>query len=312
MKKKLIVLITVIVILLILAITLIIAFIPKNNNDNAKLIPFVEANNIEILSADKKFSNPVNMYTCNKNGDVINLEGITFDKSIATYKFYGYNESEEDENGYKTFSFKYDTEVPIKYYATNVNRPSWYYSYSEVSPIIFDYYTGDCYNKKVISIDNTVKELDGDVKNNKEENMKYTDISWNNKTYKIGVSMETKSKWDGGKAGETKNNITSYTDTDRATITVKIYAPKDYDGLMIGILKRGSSSDSFKIQYEEYKKLLKLQEEAEKSGKKSEELIKLEEKRNKIYKLFESTYDENLKYNKDDFDVIRVNDIKKQ
>ena len=313
MKKSLIIVLIVIVIISIITSVLLI-FKPhsSNNDSNIKLIPFVEENNIEILSADKVYSNPVNIYTVNDKNDKINLEGINFNSSKAEYKFYDYNVSKEDENGYVTFSFKYDTTVPIKYTDNKKNQIKWFYTYSIVSPIIFDYYTGDCYDKKIINSNKNVVSFDGDGKENTDnEKMKYTEISWDNKTYKIGVGMEiNSSKWDGNKLVEDKNGVATYADTDRLTTTINIYAPKDYDGLMIAVLKRGSSKESFEIQNNEYEKLLKLQKEAEESGEKSEELIKIEEKRNKIYKLFESTYDENLKYNKDDYDIIRVNNIK--
>ena len=70
MKKSLIIVLIVIVIISIITSVLLI-FKPQssNNDSNIKLIPFVEENNIEILSADKVYSNPVNIYTVNEKKD---------------------------------------------------------------------------------------------------------------------------------------------------------------------------------------------------------------------------------------------------
>lgn len=303
MKKKIIMLILVIVII-ILVIEL---FFILGNNSN-KLIPFVEENGIEILSAKNIYENPVTIFTQDENNNIIHIDNISFEDSKAKYTFYDYSVSNEDENGYVTFSFKYDQEVPIKYTANNI-QSNWFYSYSSVLPSLFDYYTGEEYREKNVSLDDGYINIYDDNKSNNDKEMKYTDISWDGNTYKIGVRTETNSKWEGNRIIENKENKTVYGDTSHTTTTVYVYAPKDYDGLMISILKRGSSKEEFEIQNNEYEKYLKLQKEAEETGEKSNELIEIEEKREKVITLFDSKYDENIKYNKDDFFVIRLTNI---
>lgn len=305
MEKKKILLITVII-FVILAIAIFLLL----RKDNNRIIPFVEENNIEILSAKDIYDNPVYIFTQDVNNNVIYLDNISFENSKATYNFYDYSVSNEDENGYVTFSFKYDQEVPIKY-ETNNTQSNWYYSFSSVPPLLFDYYTGEEYRVKNVSLDGKNIILYDENKSNNESNndMKYTDISWDGNTYKIGVRAETTSEWEGNKIIEKQEDKILYGDISHSTTTVYVYAPKDYDGLMINILKRGSSKDSFEIQNNEYQEYLNLQKEEEETGEKSEKLIAIEEKRNKIIKLFESKYQENIKYNKDDFYVIRLTDI---
>ena len=87
--------------------------------------------------------------------------------------------------------------------------------------------------------------------------------------------------------------------------------PKDYDGVMVAILKRGSNGKSYakyKLRYDKYQELLK---DYENTGKKSKELIEFEKDQFKVYSLFESINDKNLKYTRDDYIVFRMSEIEK-
>ena len=301
----------IIAIIIIVCGVLVFFYFQKEPEKVIEAVPYVEENDIEILSAKEEYQNPVYIYTQDKDGKTIDIEEVEFKDSVKTYNFYDYSVSEEDENGYVTYSFKYDSDMEIEYKSIKNQNYSWYYSYSSVSPGFFDYYTGDMYYVNSISLDNrNVVLLQEDKSDDDEDKYKYTDITWNNKTYKIGVYTETESEWQGNKLLEDTNEYKKYGDTDKSKTTVYIYAPKDYDGLMVSILKRGSSKESFLNQMEQNNRYLELKKEAEETGEKSEELLKIEEKINRLTKLFESVYNENLKYTKDDFYVFRVSDIK--
>ena len=55
--------------------------------------------------------------------------------------------------------------------------------------------------------------------------------------------MESSSKWDGITKVNSSEGIDTYNDTNRLTIYAYIYAPKDYDGLMIALNKNGTSKE---------------------------------------------------------------------
>ena len=72
--------------------------------------------------------------------------------------------------------------------------------------------------------------------------------------------MESSSKWDGITKVNSSEGIDTYNDTNRLTINAYIYAPKDYDGLMIALNKNGTSKEIVLKQIEfnnKYNELLK-------------------------------------------------------
>ena len=81
--------------------------------------------------------------------------------------------------------------------------------------------------------------------------------------------------------------------------------------MMLAILKSGTNkerTDKISAYYDRFNELRK---EAEETNQKSDELLKYEERANKVLSLFEASFDENIRYTKDDFYVVKVSDIKK-
>jgi hypothetical protein len=303
MKKKIIISVLVVLIMLIAVIgaLFIIKSINKGNKpEEISAKPFVEENNIEVLSAKEEYKVPVEPYAKDANKNIVTIDGINFEMTTASFKFYDYEVSEEDENGYVTHSFKYDAEVPIKYTADlSKTYPSWKYTLALPAVIKFDYNTGEIYKEKNISLDGKLNYYNTD-NIGATEDMNYIDVSWNNKTYKIGVRTEGTFKWDGMKEIQRENGIRTCTDTARTTIKVFIYAPKDYDGIMGAIQKSGTSRALMEYEINEYNKFL---------NEHKDDTSQTEQTQNKKQTLFDSKYNDDVKFTKDDFYVIRFTDI---
>ena len=267
-------------------------------------VPFVVKERIKILDAKGKYSNPVYLYATASTGEQIN-EGINFKDSQAEYIFYDLKK--ETKGKYDIYTFKQDITIPVEYTKT-YKTGRWTYSFSQVDPMLFDYYTGEVYNKGMAVADNS---LTGIGIGSSETNMGKTTIKWNNNKYKIGVLEEYSSKWDGNKklSGDGENTV--YGDTSRATALFTVKVPKDYDGVMVAILKRGSNEKSYAKYKERYDKYQKLLKDYENTGKKSKELIEFEKDQFKIRTILEAINDKNLKYTKDDYIVFRMSEIKK-
>ena len=304
--KKIVITVVIILIVAALAVGGVLLFLSKKDKKEAE-VPFVEKYNIEIEPADATYQNNVYIYTEDENYVLTEIDSFKAEDAYATFKFYDYSVSEPDEEGYVTHTYKLDTVTPIKFSVVESNS-KWYYTYSAVNPILFDYYTGYTIDKKYVNKDTGTRDLKDD---GSYDDMKYTELTWEGKTFKVGVSVDSTSKWDGTKREEKEGGV-EYTDTCRTTDTITIRAPKDYDGLMIGILKRGSSRESFEPQYKEQQKFLALQKEAEETGEKSDELKKIEEKRAKKTTIFQSSYNEDLTYTNEDYNVIRASEITKK
>ena len=266
-------------------------------------VPFVVREKIEILDAKGEYSNPVYLYAANSNGEQIN-EDINFNDSKAEYKFYDLKK--ETDGKYDIYTFKQDITIPVEYTST-YKGGRWTYSFSQVDPMLFDYYTGEVYNKGMAVADNS---LNGIGIGSSEANMKMTTIEWDNNKYEIGVLEEYSAKWDGKTklSGDGDNAV--YGDTSRSTALFTIKVPKDYDGVMVAILKSGSNEKSYGKYKERYDKYQELLEDYNNTGKKSEELIEFEEYQFKIRTILESVNDKNLTYTKDDYIVFRMSEIK--
>lgn len=231
----------------------------------------------------------------NLAGEIIDI-GNEFKETTASYKFYDYTVSEPDEKGIETISFKYDTTAQITFTRTDYSyKEKYYYTYSLIRPIVFDYYTGEQYLRN--SVHSDAPDSDKTLKTN--------EITWSGKTYPISVLLESESEWSGKE--EVSKNI--FTDTNHTITTVTISAPKGYDGLMVAIFNPGLTEELYAKNQENSKKLENLKAQAEETGEKSEELIKLEEKQNTATELLKSTSYEDYYYAPSDFTVIWVNDI---
>ena len=308
MKKKIII-ISLIALLLVIGLIILIICIKKDKKSTIK--PYVEENNIKVVSSKDEFKIPFEPYARDKTDkSPIDIDGVNFEDTIGIYKFYGYNESDVDENNYVTYSFKYDVVVPISYTidTSKLNNTNWSRSYAFLQVNVFDYYTGELYHEKNISVTGNINFHNID---DVTDDMAYTNITWNDKEYKIGVRMESSSKWDGVTKVNSTGSIDTYNDTNRLTVIGYIYAPKDYDGVMVSLNKNGTSKDIVLKQIEFNNRYNELIKEEENKKEKSNELTQMENKLNKMYKLLDTQYmDKNKRKNKD-FYVIRVNEISK-
>lgn len=300
-NKKIILIISCIIILLIICGLI---FLLLRNR------PYVIAKGIKVSSPNDEYSITVEPYFKDENKNVIDIDGMTWKKSTSKYRFYDYTVSEPDEDNFVTYKFKIESKTPIEYIEEN-NRDYPYHRYTFFfrQPSIFDYYTGTIFNEKIVSIDNTTNYYN--VKTT-EEDMAFTEVTWKNKTYKVGVRAESLFKWDG--INKTDNGDGTKTVRDTATLSVEIiiYAPKEYDGLMVFSSKKGTSKQDLFDQLEYNKKYNELVKEAEETGKKSNELIEMEENNSKHFKLLEARSKGEKDLKNDSFFVIRVSEIEKE
>ena len=267
-------------------------------------VPFVIRERIKILDAKGNYSNPVYLYAKTSAGEYIH-EGINFKDSNAEYKFYDLKKETDGE--YDIYTFKQDITISVEYTRT-YKGGRWTYSFSQVDPMLFDYYTGEVYNKGMTAVDNS---LIGIGIESSKANMGMTTIKWNNNKYEIGVLEEYSSKWDGNKKLSEDGDNAVYGDTSRATALFTVKVPKDYDGVMVAILKRGSYEKSYAKYKERFDKYQELLKDYENTGEKSEELIEFEKDQFKVRSLFESINDKDLTYTKDDYIVFRMSEIEK-
>ncbi|MBQ6492975.1 MAG: hypothetical protein IJI92_10715 [Erysipelotrichaceae bacterium] len=279
---------------------------PEENVPEIK--PFIEEYGFEILPADKDYSNPAYVYITDLDINIIEPEGFTVEDSMQTSRFYDYSVTKEDDH--YLYTFLCDEAVPITITAAETDY-DWYYIYSSVSSVVFDANTGICYKANTVSLDDSTVFVDYSTMGPEDDDFSYTDITWNGETYHIGVCEEFVFNWNPLPVEETEDGHVIYNDTGRTTIRYSIKTDKEYDGMMVAVLKSGTNkerSNKYTAYFNRYQELLK---EADETGTKSEELLKYEERSNRALSLFESSYDEDLVYTKDDYYVFRVSDIPK-
>ena len=269
--------------------------------------PYVKANKIEILDVNKEYSVPVEFYTKDTNGNLIDVPEVTLDKSKANYRFYDYEVSEPDKDGYSVYSFKIEVKAPLTY-TLDINnfKTSFRYTFLLQQPGVFDYYTGDLCKEKNVSVNSRVNYYDRSDKI--EGDYSFTNIKWKNEEYKIGVRMESSVKWSGAEVVSEENSIQTKKDLDTTSINVFIYAPANYDGLMLSLRNTGTSKKDFINNSDKKKKYDKLLSEYNETGVKSKELEEMEKESNKVYKLLEAA--DGKKIDKKDIYVFRISDIK--
>ena len=293
---------------LFLIVFLVILFLLLKGNLTNRLKPYVKEKDIEILPADEKYSISVEPYFKDKNKNVIDVEGITWSKTTSTYRFYDYSVTKPDSDGYVTHTFMVDITTPIKYVEES-NRTYPYHTYATFfrQPSIFDYYTGTVFKEIHVSKSNTVNYYDTKPT---DEDMAFTEVSWKDKTYRIGVKAESSMKWDGINKTDNGDGTRTVKDKTIIFIEITIYAPKDYDGLMVFLNKKGTSKQDLFDQIEYNKKYNELLKEYNETGKKSEELKEIEERNTKNFKLLDSRVKGEPELKNDTFYVLRVSDIK--
>ena len=269
-------------------IALLLLFILFFSKKESKILPYVEEKEIKVLDSNEKMVIKYTPYSADSNKTPIDIDGIEFEDTTGTYSFYDYSETNQNDNETTLYSFKYDLEVPIRFTFDNSKVSTISRRIAFIEPILFDYYTGEVYNTKNVSPSGNIKF---DVTLDTEDDYGYTDITWNDKTYRIGARVEISSKWDGVNRIYSNGSIDTYEDTSRITAIVYILAPKDYDGLMLALNNKGSNKqvvlDSAKMHEQNT------------------------DSDNKVSKLLETKYTLDVYNTKDDFNVIRINKIKK-
>ena len=270
---------------------------------------FAEEQNLVYSNIKEEFEAPLYAFAEDEDKNPITIEGLEFIPHNLKYNFKNWNISEPDENGNVILSYDCDTTGEVEFKISEKNTRKWFYSYSYQSIYPFDYYTGDIYraNKVSLSSSNNIMENGIEEKNNEE--MKYTDVVWNGKTTKIGVLEKyTFNGWGEkenlGKEGEFYHCKNTFSLTISATISM----PKDYDGVLIALYKKGGTKEGFERDYENQQEFIKLQKEANESGEKSERLSELEKEKDTVHKLI-NTNDESRKDRKvEDYFVFKVTD----
>ena len=307
-KKVLCAIILIVVLIICLALFFLLRGKPETEvNVEATPVPFVEANNMETVPADATYEGSVYVYTVDGNGNKTEIEDSEIYPSKMSYRCYDYSVSEADENGYVTHTFKVDASNPRSVAVPNTLKQKWSYSSFFTHLIFFDYNTGDCYKRRLVSLDNKTDSFSNPTAD--ETGMSFTTINWNGKTFEIGAVIEFTSNTSAYTSEKLDNNKTKYSNTVTYEMTVKIYAPKDYDGIMVAVPNIEYSSDyhdtitKLSNRYEELKK------EFEETGETSEEYEELDNTMNKTITLFESRIDPDLKFTKDNYYIFKLSSI---
>ncbi len=301
-KKKLIIIITAILIAIIIIVLFGLKVFTKED------LPYVEEHDIEILSAKEPMQTKLEPYF-KRDGNLIETEGLKIYDSTVTYKYYDYEVSEPDEDGYVIHKFKIDITIPIKYSRATDFAFSGKCTYLLMQPAIFDYYTGYLFREKNVSVDGHTNYYNVDKT---DDYMIFTEVTWKEKTYKIGLRMESTAKWDGINSKDDGKGTTTVTDTNRSTLTVYISAPQDYDGLMLSLTNKKSTRASFVEILEKKQKYQELVKQAQESEEKAKELKELDDFNSKIFKLLDARTIGGKAPSKDEFYVIRVSEINKK
>lgn len=305
MKKKLLfIFIPIIVVLILLLIIFLSLFAFKKYKQS---IPYVVKKDIEIISPNKTYNSGIDPYTLGEDGYVMEIDGVSFDKTEATYKFYDYEVSKEDKDGNVIHNFMINIDAPIVLiYDAKKDLPKYRYSYTFNQIHMFDYYSGDVYKIKHSS--DEVRHYDF---SETDDDMKYTTIKWNNKKYKIGVRIDSIASWDNADTSNDGNRVYTLKNANHITSKVSVKAPKDFDGIMFYLKKNGPTHESVLKDDEKKKKHIELKDKYKETGKKSKELIKIENESKKVYKLLESSGSDEER-DKNDFYVFKISDIKKK
>lgn len=269
--------------------------------------PFFEKYSFELVDKDKTYELPLYFYSEDGSGNPIEIEGLEFIPHKMRYKFTNWNVTEPDEDGNVILSYTYTAEATLEYRLPKTNTIEWYYNYSSNNPFAFDYYTGEIYRNTTVG--NSSKTVINGVEQVEIE-MQLTDVVWNGKTTRIAqISEYTFDGWKDPEEVEDEDGYYHFKTPISATTTTKIKMPKDYDGVMIAINKNGTTKEYFDKDYEKLLKYEELQKQAEETGKKSEEQVRIENDRKMVHKLIDSNDEERKDMKVEDYYVIKVSDI---
>lgn len=269
--------------------------------------PFFEKYEFEIVDKDKTYELPIYFYSQDGDGNLITVDGLEFVPNKMKYEFVDWTKSTPDEDGNVTISFTYKMNTELEYRLPKTNTVEWYYNYYYNNPFAFDYYTGEMYKSTTVS--NLSKTYMNGLEQVDEE-MQYTEITWNGKKTKVGsISYFTFDGWKDKETIDDEEGYYHYKTPISASMTTELKVPEDYDGLMIAINKNGATKESFDEDMELINRMEELKKQADEVGEKSDELVEIEENIKKTHKLI----DENDKDRKDmkpeDYYIIKVNDM---
>lgn len=191
--------------------------------------PFAEANGYawnDPYAGLQLASYPFAAYDA--TGTKLTDDEIVFDNITGNYTFDNITKSAPDANGYVTITVPYTITTHIRltsketvtasYSATAYNR---LFNYS-------DYYTG------------TQIKQGWDYNTGKwATDYVYTDITYNNQTFRIGVLVSDEYNFPEFSFVEENTVGRVYETTTERKITINFYVPADYDGLVLSITKEG-------------------------------------------------------------------------
>ena len=314
-NKKLIILISIVVLSLLLVL-----LIYLNKNCYSRNVSFVSQNNITMSSINDKFTAPVYSFSVDDKDKPVEIENLEFVDEDMKYNF-GEVKREVLEDGNVIFTIPCEMEVEIEYIKKDDIDDDWVFTFSYAPVFGFDYYTGNIYHEKTISDKKLIimdsskdKKTDKKSSNKKEINindeMVYTELDVHDKKVNIGVLNNViENNWSSVIYDGKSEDGWHYRVTNNSKVNIYIKVPKDYDGMMLAINKKGSNYESWKSDYENYTKLISLQEDEKKNGKKSDELKRIEKENEVIHKLIDKSDEKRKDYTKDDYYVIRIADL---
>ena len=293
-------------IILIVPLVFLIIINKNNYNENTS---YITKNSITISSPETTFKAPIYSFAVDKKEKPIEIDNLIFLDNYITYRFIDAKREVLDD-GNVMISVNCEMDAEIDYIEKDDIEEDWFYTFSYAPAFSFDYYTGDVYLEKTIADSKTILMGEGKTKNSQKEEMATTNLTVKNKEIKISVlNNEISNKWGSNIYDGKDADGRRYKATNKSIIVMYFKVPKDYDGMMIAINKKGSSYESWKKDFDRYTKLVSLQEEFEKTGKKSNELESLEKEKTTVYKLLDNNNEKRKDFTKDDYYVFRVIDL---
>lgn len=275
-----------------------------------KETPYGEKYKFEIVDKETEFDIPVYFLSEDENRKEITIEGLQFLNNTMKYKFTDWKMGDTDENGNVTISYTLKITGDVDFIVPETNTTRWFYTFSISDPFAFDYYTGDIYRENKTNENNNTTIMENGIENKNADEMKYTEVTFNKSTTKIGIESKHDFKgYNNVKYLGKENGYYHYKGPVESEVTTYITMPKDYDGVMIAIRKKGITEEDNKKDVEEYNKLVELQKQAQETGNKSEELINLEKENDRVHKIIDSNDESRKEAIIEDYYVIKTADI---
>ena len=297
-----------IILAIVLIIPLVLLIIINKNNYNTNT-SYITKYNITLSKASNSFMAPIYSFAVDKDNNPIEIKNLKFLNNNITYSFTNIKREILDDDN-ELISVSCNMEANIEFVELDDINEEWYYTFSFSPAFSFDYYTGDIYLENTISNDKTIIMREGKSNNDKNEEMAITDLTFKNKKISIGrLNKELQDKWSSTIYDGKNDDGRHYKSVNKSTFIMKFKMPRNYDGILIAINKNGSNYDTWKKSYDYYRKIVSLQNDYEKTGKKSIELDNLEKENKNVYKLFDDKNEKGKDFTKDDYYVFRLIDL---